>query len=66
MIHDQPNPIKKGTSIKDRLLKNPITTLIGLLLIGASIYILKHELDNTYALVLGGAGLVALGLKDKA
>jgi len=66
MEFDAPKPVKHGTSAKDRLLKNPITTVVGLVLIGASIYMLKHELDSTYALVLGGAGLVALGLKDKA
>ncbi len=55
--------------MKDRIINNPFTSIIGILLIGLSIYILKMDLDTTIKLsmsiLFGGAGLVALGLKDK-
>jgi hypothetical protein len=54
--------------MKDRLLKNPITTVIGVLLIALALYIVKLDESETVTLTLGalfgGAGLIALGLKD--
>jgi hypothetical protein len=56
--------------MKDRLLKNPITSLIGLILIGCGVYVLQLDVEDTVQLTVSvlliGGGLVALGLKDKS
>lgn len=57
--------------MKDRVFKNPITSVIGLLLIAGGIYVLRiADLEATVQLttstLLIGGGLIALGLKDKS
>lgn len=68
-LYDSPKPRKDKTSIQDRVLKHPFTSLIGVLLIVAGIYVLKMELEDTVKLtvvgLLIGGGLISLGLKDK-
>lgn len=64
MIHDTPKPTKKTTSVTDRVLKNPFTTIVGLLLIAGSFWGLHKGLDVTYCSGIGFAGLIAMGIKD--
>lgn len=56
--------------MKDRIFNNPITSLVGLILIGAGVYIITLDESETVTLTISalliGSGLVALGLKDKA
>jgi len=61
---DSPNPTKKTTSVTDRVLKNPYSTVVGLLLIAGSFWGLHKGLDVTYCSAIGLAGLVAIGIKD--
>ena len=51
--------------MKDRILKNPFTSIIGLFLIIGGMYMLHTDGTQIIAgtLLIGG-GLVALGLKD--
>lgn len=60
---DQPKATKKSV-IKDRLFNNPISTVIGLLLVGCSFVALSRGLDVTYCTLIGIAGLGMLGVKD--
>jgi len=57
------------SKITDRAFKNPITTLIGLILVGVGVYVITiPNLDTatqlTIATLLVGGGIVGLGLKD--
>jgi len=56
--------------MKDRLFKNPLSSLVGLILIGAGIYVFNVGPDNDsntliISTLLIGLGAVGLGLKDK-
>lgn len=66
---DTPKPMKVKMSIQDRMLKNPITSIIGVFLVCAGIYVLKLDLSDTMKMtasgLLIGGGLISLGLKDK-
>lgn len=55
--------------MKDRIFKNPITSLLGLVLIGLGVTVLtmttvEESTKLTVSTLLITAGLVALGLKD--
>jgi len=55
--------------MKDRIFKNPLTSLVGVGLIGAGIYVFTlADIEESSKLVvttlLIGLGAVALGLKD--
>ncbi len=56
-------------NLTDRIFKNPFSSVVGLVLVGAGLYVLNIELSENVKLVsatlLIGGGLVALGLKDK-
>lgn len=68
-VYDTPKPIKHKTGMKDRILKHPITSLVGVFLILCGIYVLKMDLEDATKLtvtgLLIGGGLISLGLKDK-
>lgn len=68
-LYDSPKPTKSKTSMQDRVMKNPFTTIVGLALIGAGVYVLNMDLSDTLkmtvSLLLIGGGLIALGLKDR-
>lgn len=68
-IYDSPKPAKKKTTVQDRVIKHPITSIIGILLILIGVYVLRMDLTETVKMmssgILFGGGLISLGLKDK-
>lgn len=68
--YEAPKPFKRRTSIKDRILKNPYTSIAGLICLGFGMWVLKMDLDEstkfTVASILFGCAALGLGLKEKS
>ncbi len=66
MEFDSPKPSKRKVSLNDRILKNPITSLIGVACIALAYFMYREGIGSEFAMLLGCAGLFGLGLKDKS
>ena len=67
-IYDSPKPTPDKATLMDRVFKHKLTSISGVVLIFAGLYLLNMDLDPTTKTTLGSAlilaGIGGMGLKD--